>query len=128
MARKPTLGTRYSRLKTLVVQTLKEREVYVPSDDILIEELLFSLKIADDAKADIKKRGLQVNVVKDPTKTPYYQQNPNVGVYLSTSKSIGNLLTKLGITVQERTKLRLNPEEEDPLGDLFNQKHKTVGQ
>jgi P27 family predicted phage terminase small subunit len=126
MARKPTLGTRYSRLKTIVIQELKGRESYVPSDEILIDELLFSIKIADDAKSDIKKRGLQINVVKDPKKTPYYQQNPNIGVYLSASKSIGNILTKLGITVQERTKLKLNPEEDDPLGDLFNQKSKVV--
>jgi len=64
MARKPTLGTRYSRLKTIVIQELKGRESYVPSDEILIDELLFSIKIADDAKSDIKKEGYRLTSLR----------------------------------------------------------------
>lgn len=119
MARKPTLGTRYSRIRTIVKKTLDDRKVYDPSDELLIDELLFNIKISDDAKRDIQERGYQVNVVRDENKPPYYQANPSVSTYLQAVKSIGTILTKLGITVQERTSLKITPDEPDPLGDLF---------
>lgn len=119
MARKTTLGNRYSRIRNIIKKTLDDRNIYDPSDEILIEELLFNLKISDDAKSDLKTRGYQINVVTDPAKKPYYQQNPSVGTYLSTVKNIGNLLTKLGITVQERTRSSISVSPEDPLGTLF---------
>jgi phage terminase small subunit len=122
MARKPTLGTRYSRIRTVIKKCLQDREVYDAADDILIDELLYNLKISDDAKADIKSRGYQINVVTDPNKNAYYQQNPSVGTYLQTVKNVGMILSKLGITVQERTKLSLAPNEPDPLADLFGGK------
>jgi hypothetical protein len=48
-----------------------------------------------------------MNVVKDPEKDPHYQQNPSVGTYIATTKNISALLTKLGMTAQERTKLEI---------------------
>lgn len=120
MARKPTLGTRYSRIRTIVKKTLEDRKVYDPSDELLIDELLFNIKISDDAKRDIQERGYQINVVRDRLKLPYFQQNTSVSTYLQAVKSIGNILTKLGITVQERTSLKITPDEPDLLGDLFS--------
>lgn len=119
MARKPTLGTRYSRIRTVLKNYLDEKKIYDPADELLIDEILFCIKISDEAKEDIKTRGLQINVVKNPEKDPYYQQNPSVGLYLQTSKNLGNLLTKLGITVQERSRGGLTNDGPDPLAELM---------
>ncbi len=119
MGRKPSLGTRYTRIGNAFRKYLQDKNLYDPTDEILIDELLFNIKISDDAKDDITERGYQINVVRDRMKKPYYQQNPSVGVYLSTSKNLGVLLTKLGITVQERARLSLMDEGEDPLAALM---------
>ena len=124
MPRKQSLGVRYTRIKNIVLKTLKDSQVYDPTDDILIDELLYNIKLSDDAKKDIKKYGFKMNVVKDPDKDPHYQQNPSVGTYISTTKNISSLLTKLGITVQERTKLEIESKGEDQLSLLLKQSTK----
>lgn len=121
MPRKASLGVRYTRIKNIVIKSLTDSQVYDPTDDILIDELLYNIKLSDDAKRDIKKYGFKQNVVKDPKKDPHYQQNPSVGTYISTSKNISSLLTKLGITVQERMKLEIETKGEDQLSLLIKQ-------
>lgn len=121
MPRKQSLGVRYTRIKNIILKTLKDSQVYDPTDDILIDELLYNIKLSDDAKKDIKKYGFKQNVVKDPKKDPYYQANPSVSTYIQTSKNIAALLTKLGITPQERIKLEIESKEEDQLKLLLEQ-------
>ena len=121
MARKPSLGTRYGRIKKRLTRSLEEKGIYDDADEILIDEFCFNLKIADDAKADIKERGYQINTVRDPMKKPYFQANPSVSTYLKTCQIMSNILTKLGITPQERMKLSLKPEEIDPLQTIIDQ-------
>ena len=121
MPRKQSLGVRYTRIKNIVLKTLKDSQVYDPTDEILIDELLYNIKLCDEAKRDIKKYGFKQNVVKDPKKDPYYQQNPSVSTYIQASKNVAALLTKLGITVQERTKLEIEDKGKDQLSLLLEQ-------
>lgn len=106
----------------MVKKSLISKDLYDVADDILLDELVYNIKILDDTKADIKDRGLHVNVVKDPSKPPYYQQNPSVNTYLSTVKNVANLLTKLAITPQERAKLEVSDYKGDPLDQLLQKK------
>ena len=121
MPRKASLGVRYTRIKNVILKSLNDSQVYDPTDDILIDELLYNIKLSDDAKRDIKKYGFKMNVVKDPKRDPHYQQNPSVGTYIATTKNISSLLTKLGITVQERQKLEIETKGEDQLSLLIKQ-------
>ena len=121
MARKPSLGTRYGRVKKRLIKSLTEKGIYDDADELLIDEFCYNLKLADDAKHDIKNRGYQINTVRDKLKRPYYQANPSVGIYLKTVQNMSNILTKLGITPQERMKLQIKPDEVDPLQTLINQ-------
>ena len=99
----------------MIIKTLKDKNVFDETDTILIDELLYNIKLADDAKRDIRDHGFRINTVRDPFKDPYYQTNPSVSAYLGTTKNISALLTKLGITVQERQKLNLEAKEPDQL-------------
>lgn len=124
MPRKQSLGVRYTRIKNIIVKSLNDSQIYDPTDDILIDELLYNIKLADEAKRDIKKVGFKMNVVKDPKKDPHYQQNPSVSTYIATTKNISSLLTKLGMTAQERTKLEIDGAkgDGDPLKLLLTER------
>lgn len=120
MARKETLGTRYTRAQKKLRDRLKFNNLYDEADEFLIDEFGYNLKIIDEAKADIKERGININVRTDPDAVPYIQPNPSVNMYLTTSKNLANILAKLGITVQERSKGKIEKiDENDPLGQLM---------
>jgi len=119
MARPVSLGTRYTRIKNVLKNSLDERGIYDPSDELLLNETMYTIKIIDDCKQDIKKKGLQINTVKDPDKDPYYQANPSIATYNKAVSNLSNLLTKLAITPQERQKLDIEAEKSDPLGELL---------
>ena len=120
MARPVSLGTRYTRIRNTIKQSLESRGMYDPADDLLLTELMYAVKVIDDCKQNIKKRGYEINTVKDPEKPPYYQQNPAVGTYNKTVANLTTILTKLGITPQERAKLEIEKgEKSDELGDLI---------
>ena len=125
MGRPVSLGTRYTRIKNMLKGSLEEKGIYDPADDIILNELIYNIKIIDDCKQDIKKRGYQINTVKDKNKEPYYQANPSVSTYIKSVQVLSNLLTKLGITPQERAKLDLEKKEDDPLGMFLKKAEKT---
>jgi len=51
--------------------------------------------------------GIQINVRKDKHDEPFYNLNQSVAVINQCLKQIQSLYTKLGITPQERSKLKL---------------------
>ena len=119
MGRKRSLGKKYSTLDKTVCDYLKERGVYDVTDFVLVDELIFNSYVADNAKEAIITDGIMVNVRKDPDADPLMQTNQAVSIYNLAVKNIQALCTKLGITVQERTKLKLETEEVDPLEKLL---------
>ena len=120
MTKKPN---KYRLLASDIKKYLKSKGVYDSIDSTLINELAFNVKLCDDAREDIDDRGIQVDVRKDTTKggIPYYQVNQSVSVYNGALRMITVISTKLGLTVVDRTKLKLQDEKKDDLlGDLLD--------
>lgn len=112
MARKPSIGTKYTKLKNTIMEYLRNKGVYEETDEFQVDELVFNMKLADDAKEDIKIRGLYVG-------EEGWRANPSVNIYMNTIKNINAIGTRLGITVQERKKLNLTNESVDELDELI---------
>jgi P27 family predicted phage terminase small subunit len=99
------------KLHKQIVSVLKDKNLYEPSDEILIDELIFLQSIIASSKADITAHGILVNVRADGS--PLYQVNQAVSVYRDSLKSLVTICTKLGITPQERSKLKLIEKRSD---------------
>lgn len=102
------------RIKSGIVNILKKKKQYdKDSDDMLIDSLIFNMKLIEDSKADILTRGTMVNIGKE---VPYYQVNFSIGVFHNAVKSINHILKQLGIE-----KVRVSNElEQDPM-KAFNE-------
>ena len=96
-----------------MVDYLHNKGVYEDTDEYQLDELLFNLKLADEAKADISVRGLSVG-------EEGWRANPSVNIYMQCIKNINAISSKLGLTVQERAKLKLTSESVDELDELLN--------
>ena len=94
------------KLHKQIVTLLKSKNLYEPSDEILIDELLFIQSVIASAKQEIATHGIMVNVRADIS-NPLYQVNQAVSIYQNAIKSLVTICTKLGITPQERSKLKL---------------------
>src|SRR5688572_24698559 len=100
------MNAKEKRLQKQITCLLKSKNLYEATDDMLIDELVFLQSIITQAKQEIKSHGILVNVRPDPD-NPLYQMNQAVSVYRDAVKSLITICTKLGITVQERSKLKL---------------------
>jgi P27 family predicted phage terminase small subunit len=99
------MTTKEKKLESQIKELLKAKNLYEESDDILIDELFTLLGLIQSAKKSIKKDGILVNVRAEGS--PLYQVNQAVSVYRDALKSLVTICTKLGITPQERSKLKL---------------------
>ncbi|MBS1949858.1 MAG: hypothetical protein OJF59_002511 [Cytophagales bacterium] len=90
------------KLHSQLVELLKAKNNYHPSDELLIEELIDFKKISDYAKSELGN-------------------NPGDWQALTTitmvSKQMQSILTKLNITPQERVK-KIKEEKKDKMFDL----------
>jgi len=95
---------------------------YKPTDEPLVDELIFNFAMLDEAKTSILKDGIILNTVKDPKKQAYYQRSPAVGVYDTCLKNIQNLYAKLNIAPVDRARLAKMVEEveDDDFGKEFD--------
>ncbi|SKC53566.1 hypothetical protein [Ohtaekwangia koreensis] len=101
-------------IKSGVIKLLKKKKQYdKETDDMLIDSLIFNLKLIEDSKADILTRGTMVNIGKE---VPYYQVNFSVGVFHNAVKSINQILKQLGIEKARAS----NELEQDPM-QAFNE-------
>ncbi|MFW5847872.1 MAG: phage terminase small subunit P27 family [bacterium] len=92
--------------KKNLINYLEQKNIYESVDDNLITELLYNVKIANQAKKDINQRGVTVNV-RQSDENPYFQPNPSVSVYHSAIKIIITLSKKLGLSPEDRANLKL---------------------
>jgi P27 family predicted phage terminase small subunit len=73
-----------------------------------------------DARADVRKRGIQIDVTRYDRKTgaAFYvtEDNPSVRIASDAFKRMKTLLTEFGMTPSSRTRISVAPkvEEEDP--------------
>lgn len=112
MSKNRSLGAKYTKIRKELIDYLKDKGVYEETDEFQVDELMFNLRLADDAKEDIVENGLKAGERQD-------RVNPSVNVYMSCIKNINTLATKLGITVQERAKLKLTSETVDELDSIL---------
>jgi P27 family predicted phage terminase small subunit len=102
---------KYTRLKASIKKYLTDKGLYEKFDLTMIEELIFNIRMSDEAKADIKARGFQVNVRASKTH-PLYQTNQSVSIYQTACKQITSLSNRLGLSVDSREKLGLTEPKE----------------
>lgn len=97
--------------KDKIIDYLKEKEIYETVDDTLVDELIYNIKTIDNAKVDINKRGVIVNVRSDPEADPYFQPNPSVAIYNNALKLIMSISKRLGLSPEDRFNLGLVGKE-----------------
>lgn len=118
MTKSKSLGAKYTKLKKVINDYLEDKGVKDETDKVLVDELIFNIYLGDEAKADIQQRGILVNI--RITGKPLMQTNQAVNIYSQASKNIQTICTKLGLTVQERTKLKLMTEPVDELQSILD--------
>lgn len=110
--------TKYNQIKKL----LKKKNLYENTDETLIQELIYWMKLSDEAKENINQFGIVVNVVRDPMKDALYQTNQAVSILKEASTKIAALYTKLSINPQERIKIKEeNIDDNNEFNEEFNE-------
>lgn len=91
---------------------LQEQNTYEETDEIVIKELIYNIELAQVCKDEIEEKGttiLSTTAAGKATKV-----NPSFTVYNAALKNITLLCTKLGITPQDRAKLKIVKEDDSP--------------
>ena len=101
---------KYEGLKQQYVKYLKDRKAYDSIDLTLIDKIVKLEKLCDEAWDDLEERGL-INNIRKKEDDPYMQTSQSFNNLLSSIKIIAALSTKLGLTVLDRTKLKLKAKE-----------------
>jgi P27 family predicted phage terminase small subunit len=104
-------SSKQKKISSDILDSLRSKGLFENSDQILIDELLYQQFLISEAKKSIKANGILVNVRADGV--PLLQVNQAVSVYRDAVKSLITLCTKLGITPQERSKLKLIEKKSD---------------
>lgn len=98
--------------KKQLIEYIKDKGLYEDVDLVMIDELMYNIKVSRQAKKDLNKYGLMMNVSKDQNK-PYFQQSPAVAIYNSAVKNIMNLSRKLALSPLDRKNLNLEATDEE---------------
>lgn len=107
------------KLREVIITYLQDRNLYHETDDLLVDELLFNIKLSKDAKESISSAGLMINVTRNPEREAYYVPNPAVSIYQQCLKNIQALFRQLNLSPNERQKLKMElagkPDEFDQI-------------
>ena len=93
--------------KKKLVELLSDKGIYEETDDILLDELMFNIKIMREAKADITERGNLTFIDKEKKLT---NLNPSMTIYKGALKNIMDICRKFGFTPRDRSELKLELE------------------
>lgn len=94
--------------KKKLIELLSDKGIYEETDEILLDELMFNLKMLRDAKVDINKNGILTYINKEKTLTNI---NPSVTVYKGALKNIMDICRKYGLTPRDRSELKIELED-----------------
>lgn len=119
-AKKVVFPDKYVRKIKEVKDFLKSKGVYEDIDQSLVEELVFNLYLCETARADIFENGITILTQRSNASAPSVVQNPSVVVYQQAIKTINAISTKLGMNIQERTKLKLTTATIDELDKMLD--------
>jgi len=113
--------------KDVLIDYLKSKSNYESIDDVLIDELVFNIRISIQSKEDMENGDgtleLMRNITRDAEKEDFFQRNRMLDIYNQTLKNITHLYVKLGISPQERIKLKIKLSEiDDKFDDFFGKK------
>ena len=107
-------------LKKSILDYLQSRDMWHESDEVLVDELVFNMGLSKQAKADIKKNGITMNITRDPKRDPYYVKNQSVNTYQQALKNIQSLFRQLSLSPNERQKLKIELSlRKDDFDDIF---------
>lgn len=97
---------------------LVEKGIYNEVDEFLIDEFVFNLKLIDEAKRDISKRGIVMNIASAGN-NPYFQKNISLSVMETATKTLLAISKKLALSPLDRAALKVDNvnEESDGFGD-----------
>ncbi len=118
MAKTYRINKKNAIIRKEILQLLEDKNLLEDTDVHLVNELVYNLYLADESRKSIAEHGILVNIRKSD-ENPYYQTNPAVNVYNQAIKAVITFTTKLGITPQERAKLKITSEGDNPL-DMVN--------
>lgn len=107
-------------LKENITSLLRERNNYEPSDEALIDQIIFNAQLIEECKNDIKTRGcivVQAGRKLAGMTSMMDRTNNSLGIMEKLVSQNNVLYTKLGISPQERIKLQLKKEESDGFDD-----------
>lgn len=104
--------TKQKKLRKQITDLLIDKGLFEKPDEVLIDELLYQQYLIEESKQSIKNYGIMINIRPDD-QSPYFQVNQAVSVYRDSVKSLVTICTKLGITPQERSKLKLIERKQD---------------
>lgn len=91
---------------------LQEQNTYEETDEIIIKELIYNIELAQVCKDEIEVAGTTIESVTAAGSST--KVNPSFTVYNAALKNITLLCTKLGITPQDRAKLKIKKEDDSP--------------
>ena len=99
-------------IKEVIKTYLKEKSSYEQVDDLLIDELVFNYDIMKQCKEDLydvetMRFELLSDITRDPDKEPFLQKNRLLDIYNNAFKAVKDCYVKLGLTTQERFKMKL---------------------
>jgi len=97
--------------KEQVLEYLEEKGINDGTDAILVDELFDNIKLANRLKKELK--GDLIVTTRQGQKL-----NPAVDGYSKVLRNITAICTKLGMTVQDRQKLKLVVKDDDELSDF----------
>jgi len=114
-------------VKDTIVKYLKEKSSYEAIDELLIDELVFNYRIMLQCKEDLYDEQtfrfeLMSDITRSPDKDPFMQKNRLLDVYGNAFKAVKDCYVKLGLTTQERFKMKLAIIEagNDEFDEIFN--------
>jgi P27 family predicted phage terminase small subunit len=112
-------------VKQIIVDFLKAKDNFQESDLLLVDELVFNFRVIKEAKEDIKERGIILNKARNNSEGGFQRgddkKNKSYEIYVQSMKEVKDLFVKLGITPQERVKLKIEISDKiDQFDKVFN--------
>lgn len=98
-------------MKEKIIKFLKGQNMYEGVDETIIDELIKNINIASEA---LDEMGSNYTVESNNAAGSSTKVNPLFTVYNAALKNIQTLSTKLGLTPQDRAKLKIFKEDSSP--------------
>jgi hypothetical protein len=93
-------------MEELISKLKDELGTLSPSEEILFNELIVSLKIMEKANAEITSNNLLTNITRNKDKDPYFQINRYLQIRNEQFKIFMKLFESMNLTPKEKSTLK----------------------